>query len=134
MIVFGLIGLLLQTRFPIFLGTILFFTDGEFIEWVLQKISIRLEPDTLGAEFIKSFVLMFGYGILLAYWKDSAPARLSTWMPPDGSWSFIAAIALLVAVVAAISAAIMRRDAFPPPRSAITLQTLSKPKATIFKA
>jgi hypothetical protein len=37
MIVFGLIGLLLQSRFPIFLGALLFCTDGEFIEWMLQK-------------------------------------------------------------------------------------------------
>ena len=49
MVVFGVIGLLFQSRFPICLGASLFLADDEFIEWMLQKIGIRLVPDTLGA-------------------------------------------------------------------------------------
>jgi hypothetical protein len=73
---------------------------------VLETSGIRLLPHTPGPEFIKVFVFTFGWGLLLGAWRDSAPAWLMPWLPPNASWPFIARAALLLAAVAAIAAAI----------------------------
>ena len=109
MILFGIIGLIFQSRFPLYLGAFFFFTDGEFIEWVLRKAGIRFEPDAIGPDLVRCFVSWFGWGSLLASWKASAPVWLMPWMPPNGSWSFIGATALMLAIVEAVAAVIMRR-------------------------
>lgn len=74
MVLFGLIGLVFQSRFPLCLGAFFFFTDGEFVECVLRKAGIRLEPDAIGPDLIKGFVSLFGWFTLLASLKASAPA------------------------------------------------------------
>ncbi|WP_369723879.1 hypothetical protein AB8Z38_07410 [Bradyrhizobium sp. LLZ17] len=66
-------GLVFQSRFPLYLGAFFFFTDGEFIEWVLRKAGIRFEPDAIGPDLVKCFASRFGWGALLASWKASAP-------------------------------------------------------------
>jgi hypothetical protein len=109
MLFFGVIAGLLRSRFPIDLGMFLFFTNDGLIEWVLRKVGIRLVPDSLGATFVKAFLWVTGASILFAHWKDSAPAWLSSWLPPDMPWSFIAGAALGWAVLAAISTAFVRR-------------------------
>ncbi|WP_426608997.1 hypothetical protein [Bradyrhizobium sp. McL0616] len=109
MILFGLIGIAFQSRFPLCLGAFLFFTDGEFIEWVLRKSGIRFEPDAIGPDIVRCFVAWFGWGTLLTSWQASAPVWLMPWMPPSGSWSFIGATALMLAIVEAIAGVIMRR-------------------------
>ena len=109
MVVFGLIGFFFSSWFPMALGLFLFFTDDDFIEWLLQKVGIRLVPDTLGAEFIKAFVFLFGLWTLLVSWKDSAPAWLLPWVPPSASWYVIGAGALLCAVLKIISVAVVRK-------------------------
>jgi hypothetical protein len=109
MLFFGVIAGLLRSRFPIDLGMFLFFTNEGLIEWVLRKVGIRLVPDSLGAAFVKAFVWVTGASILFAHWKDSAPAWLSSWLPPDMPWSFIAGAALGWAVLEAISTAFVRR-------------------------
>jgi hypothetical protein len=107
-IFFGIIGLLLSSWFPLGLGAFLFFTNDEFIEWVLQKIGIRLVPDTLGSEFIKAFVFLTASVALLTYWKESAPAWLLPWIS-TASWPRIVGAALLCAVLATISTAVVRK-------------------------
>ncbi|WP_245305371.1 MULTISPECIES: hypothetical protein [unclassified Bradyrhizobium] len=109
MILFGLIGLVFQSRFPLYLGAFFFLTDGAFVEWVLRKAGIRFEPDAIGPDLVRCFVSWFGWGTLLASWKASAPVWLMPWMPPNGSWSFIGATALMLASVEAIASVIMRR-------------------------
>jgi hypothetical protein len=109
MMLFGAIGVLVSSWFPVALGLFLFFTNDELIEWLLWKVGIRLVPDTLGPEFIKAFVFLFGLWTLLAYWKDSAPAWLSPWIPPDASWYFIGGAAFGCAVAKIISVAIVRK-------------------------
>ena len=109
MLFFGVIAGLLRSRFPIDLGMFLFFTNDGLIEWALRKVGIRLIPDSLGATFVKAFVWVTGASILFAHWKDSAPAWLSSWLPPDMPWSFIAGAALGWAVLEAISTAFVRR-------------------------
>lgn len=109
MVVFGLIGLFFSSWFPSALGLFLFLTDDDFIEWVLQKIGIRLVPDTLGPEFIKAFVFLFGFSTLLASWKDSAPPWLLSWFPPSASWYIIGGGALFCAVLKIISVAVVRK-------------------------
>jgi hypothetical protein len=86
-----------------------FFTNDELIERVLHKVGIRLVPDSLGATFVKAFVWVAGASILFALWKASAPAWLSSWLPPDMPWSFVAGAALAGAVLNAISTAFVRR-------------------------
>ena len=108
-VLFGIIALLFQSRVPLYLGAFLFFTDSERIELALAKIGIRLEPDTVGPDIIKSFVSLFGWFALLASLKASVPAWLAAWMLPDASWSFIAGIALLLAIVEAFATREMRR-------------------------
>jgi hypothetical protein len=109
MLFFGVIGGLLRSRFPIDLGMFFFFTNDGLIEWVLRKVGIRLAPDSLGATFVKAFVWVTGASILFARWKDSAPAWLSSWLPPNVPWSLIAGAALGCAVLKAISTAFVRR-------------------------
>jgi hypothetical protein len=109
MLFFGVIAGLLGSRFPIDLGMFLFFTNDGLIEWVLRKVGIRLIPGSLGATFVKAFMWVTGASILFAHWKDSAPAWLSSWLPPDISWSFIAGAAFGWAVLEAISTAFVRR-------------------------
>jgi len=109
MIVSGVIGFFFLSWFPIALGLFLFFTDDDFIEWLLQKVGIRLVPDTLGPEFIKAFVFLLGLWALLVSWKDSAPAWLTPWIPPSASWYLIAGGALFCAVLKIISVAVVRK-------------------------
>jgi hypothetical protein len=109
MLFFGVIAGLLRSRFPIDLGMFFFFTNDGLIEWVLRKVGIRLVPDSLGATFVKAFVWVTGASILFVLWKASAPAWLSSWLPPDMSWSLIAGAALGCAVLNAISTAFARR-------------------------
>jgi hypothetical protein len=128
MVIFGLIALVCQSRFPVLIGAFLFFTDDAFITWVLETIGIRVVPDTLAAEFIKFFVFLVGWGALLGYWRNTAPAWLLPWMPPSESWSFLAGIALLLAVVMIISSAIMRRGL---PRVGVNIEPRSLVWTTI---
>ena len=109
MLFFGIIAGLLRSRFPIDLGMFFFFTNDGLIEWVLRKVGIRLVPDSLGATFVKAFVWVTGASILFAHWRDSAPAWLSPWLPPNLSWSLIAGAALGCAGLNAISTAFVRR-------------------------
>jgi hypothetical protein len=105
---FGVVGVFFSSWFPISLGAWLFLTDDDFIEWALLRIGIRLVPDTLGSIFIKSFVILIGWSILVAYWKDSAPEWLSSSIPAGAPpWLLIAGAALLIAVLSTASAAIM---------------------------
>jgi hypothetical protein len=105
---FGVVGVFFSSWFPISLGALLFFTDEDFIEWAFQSIGIRLVPDTLGSVFIKSFVFLIGWSILLVYWKDSAPEWLSSSLPSGAPpWLLIAGAALLIAGVTTASLAIM---------------------------
>jgi hypothetical protein len=108
-VLFGIIALLFQSRVPLYLGAFLFFTDSGRIELALGKIGIRFEPDTIGPDIIKSFAFLFGWFALLASLKASVPAWLAPWMLPDASWSFIAGIALLLAIVEAFATRAMRR-------------------------
>jgi hypothetical protein len=109
MLFFGVIAGLLRSRFPIDLGMFFFFTNDGLIEWVLRKVGIRLVPDALGATFIGAFVWVTGASILLAHWKDSAPAWLWSWLHPNMPWSLIAGAALGCAVLKAISTLLVRR-------------------------
>ena len=109
MLFFGVIAGLLRSRFPIDLGIFLFFTNDGLIEWALRKVGIRLVPDSLGATFVTAFVWVAAASILFAHWQDSAPAWLSSWLPPNLSWSAIAGAALGCAVLKAISTAFVRR-------------------------
>jgi len=107
-VLFGIVALLFQSRVPLYLGAFLFFTDGERIELALGRIGIRLEPGTIGPEIIKGFVSLFGWFALLASLRASVPAWLATWMLPDTSWSFLAGIALLFAIVEAFATRAMQ--------------------------
>ena len=109
MLFFGVIAGLLRSRFPIGLGMFLFFTNDGLIEWALRKVGIRFVPDSLGATFVTAFVWVAGASILFARWKDSAPAWMSSWLPPNVHWSVIAGAALGCAVLKAISTAFVRR-------------------------
>jgi hypothetical protein len=108
-VLFGAIALLFQSRIPLYLGAFLFLDDGERIELALARIGIRFEPDTVGPDIIKAFVSLFGWFALLAALRAPAPAWLAAWMPPDTSWSFIAGIALALAIVEALATLAMRR-------------------------
>lgn len=109
MVVFGIIALLFQSRVPLYLGAFLFVTDGERIERALGTIGIRLEPDTIGPDVVKGFASLFGWFALLACLKGYVPVWLAVWMPPAESWSFIAGIAIVLAIVEAFAALAMRR-------------------------
>jgi hypothetical protein len=107
MLFFGLVGALLRSRFPIDLGLFFFFTNDKLIGWVLRTVGIRLVPDSLGATFISAFVWVAGAWTLLVYWKESAPAWLSSLVPSYWSWPLVGAVALGCAVLAAISTAVV---------------------------
>ncbi|MBR0950883.1 hypothetical protein [Bradyrhizobium canariense] len=107
-VLFGIIALLFQSRIPLYLGAFLFFTDGERIELALGKIGIRFEPDTIGPDIIKGFASLFGWFALLASLKASVPEWFAAWMLPDASWSFLAGVALLLAIVEAFATRAMR--------------------------
>ncbi len=109
MLSFGLIAALLRSRFPVDLGLFFFFTNDELIEWALRKAGIRLVPESFGATFISAFVWVTGATMLLAGWKASAPAWLSSIVPPDPApWHFIAGAALGCAALATTSTVIVR--------------------------
>jgi hypothetical protein len=108
MLFFGLIAAFLRSRFPIDLGLFLFFTNDELMEWALRKVGIRLVPESLGATFISAFVWVTGASILLVRWSASAPAWLSSIVPPNPPpWHFISGAALGCALLAAISTAVV---------------------------
>jgi hypothetical protein len=107
-VLFGIIALLFQSRVPLYLGAFLFASDGERIELALGKIGVRFEPGTIGPEIIKGFVSLFGWFALLASLRASVPEWLATWMLPDTSWSFLAGIALLFAIVEACATRAMQ--------------------------
>jgi hypothetical protein len=106
---FGAIGFWLSSWFPVALGLFLFFTNDDLIEWALCKAGIRLVPDTLGPEFIKAFVFLFGLWLLLAYWKESAPEWLLPWIPPSAPWYFVGGAAFACAVLKIISVAAVKK-------------------------
>lgn len=108
-VLFGIIALLFQSRIPLYLGAFVFLTDGERIERALATLGIRLEPDRIGPDIIKGFVSLFGWFALLASLKGSVPAWLAPWLPPAESWSFIAGIAVVLAIVEAVATLAMRR-------------------------
>ena len=108
-VLFGVIALLFQSRIPLYLGAYLFLTDGERIEHALRAVGIRFEPNTIGPDIIKGFASLFGWFALLASLKDTVPAWLVPWIPPAESWSFLAGIALALAVVEAFATRALRR-------------------------
>lgn len=112
-IVFGILALLFQSRIPLYLGAFVVLTDAGRIESALAKIGIRFEPEAIGPDIVKRSAFWFGWFTLLPVLKDSVPAWLAPWIPPAESWSFIAGIALLLAVAEALAALAMRR-ALPP--------------------
>jgi hypothetical protein len=105
---FGVIGILFRSWFPLALGAFMFFTDDQFIEWALGQVGIRIVPDTLGSQFIRTFVFLVGLGLLFAKWKDSMPAWLTPWLPFDASWPQLGAIAVAIALLALISARVTK--------------------------
>ncbi|MBR0855413.1 hypothetical protein JQ570_13430 [Bradyrhizobium liaoningense] len=107
-LVFGIVALLFQSPIPLYLGAFLFI-DGERIERAFGKIGIRFDRDTIGPDIVKGFVSLFAWFALLASLRPSAPAWLATWIAPDASWSFIAGIALALAIIEAFAAGAMRR-------------------------
>ena len=110
MLFFGLIAALLGSRFPIDLGLFFFFTNDEMIEWALRKVGIRLVPESLGATFISAFVWLTGASILFTRWKGSAPAWLSSFVPPSPApWYFIAGVAFGCAALVTVSTAAVGR-------------------------
>ncbi|WP_244521508.1 hypothetical protein [Bradyrhizobium sp. DOA9] len=108
-VLFGVVGLLLQSRVPLYLGAFLFLTDGERIERALASVGIRLEPETIGPDIVKRSVFWFGWFALLDALKGSVPAWLAPWMPPIESWSSLAGLSLLLAIVEALTALALRR-------------------------
>jgi hypothetical protein len=102
LIFFSVLGLFWSSKFPIALGAFLFLTDDEFIAWVLGTSGIRLVPDTLGANFVELFAWLAGLAVLITYWRGSAPAWLSPWLPPSASWPFIAGVVGSVAAAGAV--------------------------------
>ena len=105
----GVFALLFMSRVPLYIGAFLFLTDGERIESVLAKLGIRFEPDTIGPDIVKGFASWFGWFALLVALRDTVPAWLAPWMPPALSWSFIAGIAIAIALVETLAAHAMRR-------------------------
>lgn len=112
-VVFGILALLFQSRIPLYLGALVVLADADRIESALATIGIRFEPETIGPDIVKRSAFLFGWFALLAALKGSVPAWLAPWMPSAESWSFIAGIALLLAIVEALTALAMRR-ALPP--------------------
>ncbi|MEY9360692.1 hypothetical protein ABH994_003413 [Bradyrhizobium yuanmingense] len=109
LVLFGVLALLFQSRLPLYFPAFLFLTDGERIEGALARIGVRLEPETIGQVLVKRFVFWFGWFALLGPLKASVPAWFASWMPPTQSWSSLAGIAILLAVVEALTALALRR-------------------------
>jgi hypothetical protein len=109
MLIYGLIGLLLSSTFPIGLGLLFFFTRDELIEGVLRKSGIRVEPGSFGWEFIKAFVFFAGWSILLSTWKTSMPQWLQGTPLSDASWPVLAGIALACAALSIVSKVLARK-------------------------
>ena len=63
----------------------------------------------IGADIIKRFPFWFGWFALLGTLKTAVPSWLAPWMPPAESWSSLAGIGLLLAVIEAFAALGMRR-------------------------
>ena len=108
LVFFSLAGLVFSSQLPIDIGAFLLLTDGELIEWLLQKAGVRFVPGTLGREFIRVFAFLIGLWVLLFYWRDSAPAWLSPWLPPDASWSVLVGAAFAAAAFNTVRAAVRR--------------------------
>ncbi|WBL82260.1 hypothetical protein I3J27_18170 [Bradyrhizobium xenonodulans] len=108
-VLFGIIALFFQSRIPLYLGAFLFLSDDARIERALGTLGIRLEPDTIGPDIIKGFVSLFGWFALLASLKGSLPAWLAPWLPPTETWSIIAGLAVVLAIVEAFATRAMRR-------------------------
>jgi hypothetical protein len=110
MLFFGLIAGMVKSRFPIELGLFVFFTNNDLIAWAFRKVGIQLVSESLGANFISSFVWLTGAAILLLRWKESAPSWLSSIVPPDPpSWYFIAAMAFACALPSTVSTVLVRK-------------------------
>ena len=76
----------------------------------LLKVGVRLVPESLVATLISAFVWLTGASILLARWQGSAPAWLSSFVPPSPApWYFIAGVALGCAALVTVSTAAVRR-------------------------
>jgi len=99
LVFFGLVGLVFSSSLPVAFGAFLFLTDGELIDWALRKAGIRLVHGKLGPEFIKFFVFLIGLAVLVAAWKESAPAWLAPWLPSRVSWPDLAVAALVGAAL-----------------------------------
>jgi hypothetical protein len=108
-IVFGIIGIVFWSWFPLALGWFFFFTDERFIEWALGKVGVRLVPDTIGSQAVRTFVFLAGLGALCAKWKDSVPALLAPWVPIDASWLQMGTAAVAIAVLTFSSARVTKR-------------------------
>jgi hypothetical protein len=108
-IVFGFIGILFWSWFPLALGLFFFFTNDRFIEWALGAVGIRLVPDTIGSQAVKSFVFLASLGALCTGWKDSVPALLSPWVPIGASWLQIGVAAVVIAALTLASTWVTRR-------------------------
>lgn len=108
-VLFGVGGLLFQSRVPLYFGAFLFLTDSERIERALASIGIRLEPETIVPDIVKRSVFWFGWFALLDALKGSVPVWLAPWMPPTESWSSLVGFALLLGLVEALTALALRR-------------------------
>jgi hypothetical protein len=105
---FGLVGALVGSWFPLCLGAFLFFTDENFVEWALRATGIKLIPESFGSVFIKSLIFLVGIAALIAYWKDAAPAWLSSQLPAGSPpWALIAGIALGIGLLSTASGWLM---------------------------
>jgi hypothetical protein len=110
MMFWGLVALVSSSSFPLALGLFFFCTDEAFVAWVLERIGIRLVPETLGPELINASVFLIGVWILLAHWKDAAPKWLLSWLPTaDVSWSTLGLAALACAALKTASTAVIKK-------------------------
>lgn len=107
-VLFGVISALLSSPLPLLIGAILFLTNDGFIAWLLRPVGIKLVPDSLGANFISAFVFLYVSWTLLTHWKNSLPAWLSAWLPPNFSWTFVIGGALGAALLACVVAGVTR--------------------------
>lgn len=107
LIFYGLLAGFFQSRFPLALGLFLFVANERFIEWALAKVGIRFVSDSMGLAFIDSFLFFAGAWLLIAAWKDSAPA----WLLPlaGGPWLAIVIMAFACAVLKTLSGMAARK-------------------------
>ena len=59
-VIFGVLGIFFQSRFPLALGAFLFVADEKFIQWAMAKVGIRFVPDTLWAGVHRCFRVFRG--------------------------------------------------------------------------